>query len=292
MPETELLDALAAFLSGPAGLLPAPALIGATEPSVATELPAVVLSLDAVRRLGAGLGERSMLVSGSALPWQAAIDLANPVLPDEPTFRLLSADRLTLILPHGGLKRADGSDGALGPADLSVRLGATVYAVVAGAPAGQQVSADPAVGVLLFGEALPPAGTLQVRYVLGQWERRVTPIAGTLRIDVYGADAAAALALSNAVLRALAGAAAPRIPGLRSLALTQAGPVVGTDAAHASARRRSALLAFDHEHELNLPESSGGVIRRVPITTVIEAARGDGDRVLIEAFVDRPTAVP
>ncbi len=289
MPETAFLDAVLAWLAGltgPAALLPAPALLGISEPAALTDLPAVVLSLDAAQRLGAGLGERAMLVSGSALPWAAAIDLARPVLADEPGFNLLSPDRRTLTLPHGGLKRADGSDGGdgsdskLGPADLSVRVGATLFTVVSAAPAAGQVRADAAIGQLLFGAPLPASGMLQAGYVLGQWERRVTPIAGTLRIDVYGADGAAAAALSGAVLRALTDVSAAQIRGLRKLALAQIGPVAGTDAAHASARRRSALLAFEYEHEINRPDSSGGVIQRVAIATRVDARP------------DQPTQVP
>ncbi len=283
MPETAFLDALLAYLaglSGPVALLPAPALLGISEPAAASDLPAVVLSLDGVRRLGAGLGERSLLITDSALPWQASIDLANPVLPEEPAFRLLSADRRTLTLPHGGLKRADGSDGLLGAADLSVRVGATVFAVVAAAPVGNQVQANAATGQLLFGAALPATGTLQASYVLGQWERRVTPIAGNVRLDLYGADGAAAVALSNAVLQALAGIGAAQIRGLRKLALSQIGPVLVTDPAHASARRRTALLAFEYEHEINRPDSSGGLIQRVDIATVVDAD------------TDQPTQVP
>ena len=267
-PETAFLDLLASFLAGPALLNPVPALLGAAEPAAAADLPAVVLSLDEVHRLGAGLGERSLLITDGALPWQAAIDLAHPVLATDPGFRLLSPDRLTLVLPHGGLKQADGSDGPLGAADLGVRLGATVFSVVDAAPADGQVRADPLVGVLSFGAALPATGMLQVRYVLGQWERRVTPIAGRLRVDIYGADAAAAAMLSAAVLDALGAATGAEIRGLRKLALSQVGSIVATDPAHASARRRSAVMSFDYEHEIDRPDSSGGVIRSLRVETV------------------------
>lgn len=282
MPETAFLDALLAYLARPNVLLPAPALLGLVEPAALADLPAVVLSLDAVQRLGAGLGERALLISDSALPWSATIDLANPVLPDEPGFSLLSADRRTLTLPHGGLKRADGGSGTLGPADLSVRIGPRVFSVVDAAPVGDQVRASADVGQLQFGVALPAVGLLQASYVLGQWERRVTPIAGSLRIDLYGADGAAALGLSQAVLQALAAAIGNNTPvrGLRKLALAQIGPVVGTDAAHASARRRSAWLSFEYEHEINRPDSSGGVIQRVDIGTKVDAE------------ADQPTTVP
>ena len=291
-PETDFLNALALFLAGAPAIAPAPALLGVAEPAVAAELPAVVLSLDEVRRLGAGLGERALLVTDSALPWVAAIDLANPVLPEEPTFRLLSPDRRTLVLPHGGLRRADGSGGPLGPADLQVNVGATTFTVVNAVPAVGQVRADPDVGVLLFGAALPATGTLQAHYVLGQWERRVTPIAGSLRVDVYGADAASTAALSAAVLGALGSASPAQIRGLRRLALAQVGAVQPTDAAHANARRRSALFSFELEHEINRPDSSGGVIRSVPIGTTLDALRSVAGVVVTDSFADAATQVP
>jgi len=292
MPETAFLDAIAAFLAGPAALIPVPALVGITEPAAAPDLPAVVLALDEVHRLGAGLGERALLITDSALPWAATIDLANPVLPEEPTFRLLSLDRKTLVLPHGGLKRVDGSDGALRPADLQVKLGLTSFTVVSAAPAPGEVRADPAVGVLLFGAALPATGTLQLNYVIGQWERRVTPIAGRLRVDVYAADAAATATLSAAVLSALSRATTAELRGLRKIALVQAGAIVATDAAHASARRRSAVFDFDCEHEINRPDSSGGVIRIVPIATTLDTAHAVGGVVLIDEVADAATHVP
>lgn len=291
-PEIDFLTTLALFLGGPPGLNPSPALLGVAEPAVAAELPAVVLSLDEVHRQGAGLGERALLITDSALPWDANIDLGNPVLPEDPAFRLLSADRLTLVLPHGGLKRADGSSGALGPADLQVSIGATSFVVVNIAPAAGQVRADPDVGRLLFGAALPPVGILHAHYVLGQWERRVTPLAGRLRVDVYTANPVDAATLSTAVLDALANADPTRIRGLRRITLAELGPVLASDAAHANARRRSAVLGFELEHEINRPDSSGGVIRQVPIATTLDAARTLAGAVLIDSVVDAATQVP
>ena len=291
MPETAFLAALSAYLSGPAALSPAPALLGVIEPALAAELPAVVLSLDEVHRLGAGLGERSQLITAGALPWQANIDLANPVLPAESDFRLLSPDRLQLILPHGGLKQKDGGDGAFGSADIAVRLGAVLFTVVDAAPAATEVSVDPLAGSLRFGAPLPATGTLRVDYVLGQWERRVIPIAGVIRVDVYGADAGAAVALSAAAMQALGNATGTELRGLRKLALSQIGPVRASDAAHASARLRSARLVFDYEHEMNRPDSSGGVIRTIQIGTTLEAARSVGGTVLIDSFPDATTKV-
>jgi hypothetical protein len=266
--ETAFLDALAAHLA--AALSPAPASIGSAEPSAAAELPALVLSLDEVHRLGAGLGERAAMISNGALPVTARIDLANPVLPEEPSFNLLSDDRLSLVLPHGGWVKADGTAGPLSSADLQVTVAGAPRTVVNAEPTAAQVRPDARVGTLLFGAALPAAGIVQATYVLGQWERRVTPIAGALRIDVRAASAATVASLSGALIDALEPAAAlPR--GLRKIALGKLSSVGLPVGEFADSRGRSLHFSFEYEHEVNRPDSSGGVIRRIPITTRLQS---------------------
>ena len=262
--ETAFLDALAARLAA-AGLLPAPALVGSALPLAAAELPALVLSLDALRRQGAGLGERASLVSG-ALAVNARIDLANPVLPEEPTLRLLSADRLTLVLPHGGWVKDDGSEGPMSSADLQVSVAGVARTVVNAAPLVDQVRPDPSIGTLLFGAALPAAGLVLATYHVGQWERRVQPIAGELAIDVRAASGADVAALSAALLDAL-DSTAGWPPGLRKLAPLALGAVALADATQAGSRGRALRFHFEYEHIIDRPDSSGGVIRRVPITS-------------------------
>ncbi len=271
--ESAFLQALSAYLGGPGVLLPAPAQVGVSEPTTAAELPAVVLWLEEVHRLGAGLGERAAMISNGALPVTARIDLANPVLPEEPTFRLLSDDRRTLVLPHGGWVKADGTGGLLSSADLQVSVAGGARTVVNAAPGAGEVRPDATTGTLLFGAALPAAGSVQATYVLGQWERRVTPIAGALRIDVRAASSADAQALSDSVMAALdAGAALPGLPrGLRKVLLGQVSSIGLPVAAQANARGRSLQFSFEYEHEINRPDSSGGVIRRIPITTRLQA---------------------
>jgi len=269
MAETEFLAAIADYLKNRAGLAPAPQTIGVAEPVQGTDLPAVVLSLDSVQRLGSGLGERSALVTDGALPWTVTIDLANPVLPEEPTFRLLSDDKTQLILPHGGLRQLEGAEGPLGPSDLQVTVAGTPITVVNTPPGAGEVRADPAIGLLTFGSALPATGDVVVSYVLGQWERRVTQIAGVMRVDVRAASVTAAAELSAAVVSALSQATHATIKGLRKISVTSLSSVGLPDAQRADSRGRVALFSFDYEHEVNRPESSGGVIQRIPITSLI-----------------------
>jgi hypothetical protein len=268
--ETAFFSALAGYLSTPGLLTPAPARIGSAEPIIAAELPAIVLSLEEVQRLGAGLGERAALVTDGALPVTARVDLANPVLPEEPGFRLLSDDRRTLVLPHGGWVKADGSSGALSSADLQVSVDGAPRTVVNAAAGAAQVRPDALVGTLLFGAALPATGIVQATYVLGQWERRVTPIAGVLRIDLRAAAAADLVALTAAVADAFDdGAALPS--GLRKMVLGQMSSIGAPVPALANARGSSLRYRFEYEHVVNRPDSSGGVIARIPISTRLQA---------------------
>src|SRR4051812_36567652 len=120
MTENAVLSTFETLLAG-LSLAPAPKSIGVIDPVAANELPAVVLAIEGASRPGDGLGGRSAMVSG-ALAWHAEIDLANPVLPGEPAFSLLSPDRKTLTLPHGGLVTATGASSPLAPPDLAVKV--------------------------------------------------------------------------------------------------------------------------------------------------------------------------
>lgn len=261
MAELAFLRSTANYLSA-AGLQPAPALVGLAEPDAANQLPALVLCLEGSMRASSGIGERSAAMSG-ALPWQASIDLANPVLPEEPSFSLVDAPRTHLILPHGGLVRRDGSTLPVTAADVTVTVAGTPRAVVSGAPGVGAVSVDGDIGRLTFGAALPNAGTVVVTYFLGQWEQRTLRASGVLRIDVCDATATGVSTLAEAVIDALqqpaAAAAIRRLISLTPTALSS----VGRAEASPSLRRQVLRFAFAFEQELNRPDSSGGIIRRI-----------------------------
>lgn len=273
MAETFFLGSVATYLAG-AGLAPAPALIGVAEPAQGSDLPAIVLSLEATARANPGVGGRAELVVG-ILPFEARIDLAHPVLPEEPTFSLLDAPRRTLILPHGGLVKQDGSDPRstpLAPGDITVLVASTPRTVVPGSPGATEVRADGRTGVLTFGAALGDTGTVVVAYFLGQWERRVERIAGTLRLDVCADEAGDVAAISDAAIDALlAPAARQQIRRLVSLAPASLGSV-GAPEVSPKLRRRSARLTFAFEREVNRPDSSGGIIDRIAVISRL----GDG----------------
>ncbi|MDQ2948836.1 MAG: hypothetical protein M3Y27_23320 [Acidobacteriota bacterium] len=264
MVEIAFLDVILQYLTTGAALAPAPATIGIAEPTTQADVPAVVLSLESIGHPANGLGERSVVMTG-ALVWTASIDLTNPVLPQEPGFRLLSDDRLTLILPHGGLVRADGTEGALGPTDISVKVGGVSRPAVNVPPVGNQVRPDPLVGQLLFGTALPPAGIVEARYNIGQWEQRVSRATGALRLAVRASDITTVKNLSNSVMLALQEPLTP-IPGLRALRLTSLASISAAEQVLPNSFGRTLIYSFEFEQEINRPESSGGIIRRIPVT--------------------------
>lgn len=264
--ETGFLDAVAAYVAPRA----ASAHVGFADPVDGAELPAVVLSLDSVQRLGSGLGERSLLVTDGALQWTSTINLASPGLPEEPSFALFTPARpRELILPHGGLRQADGGEGPLGPADLQVTVGGQPRTVVTGTPGAGQVRADPLIGLLVFGDDLAVTDTVVATYFIGQWERRVTQIAGVLRVDVRAAAVNDVTGTSNAVFAALSDAAQPAIKGLRKISLTSLSSIGIADPQRAGSRARTAFFSFDYEHEVNRPDSSGGIIQRVDIQALL-----------------------
>jgi hypothetical protein len=272
MPETAFLNALAAFLREPGRLTPAPASVGIAEPVAAGEAPAIVLSLPTVQRLGpSGSGGGIEPMSG-ALAVDIAVDLAAPFLPDLSGFSLVTADRLSLILPHGGLVRADGDTGALAAADFSLTVAGTPRPLMAPPPAGDGISIDPLQGVVAFATALPAAGTVAAHYHIGSWERRTTLLGGELRLVVFAAAAADIEALSVAATRTLLNG---NLPGLRSLALGELGATAPPPPDGASLRSRIARFQFKFEHVIDDPFSSGGIIRGIPITTTLNALRID-----------------
>ena len=267
MPEVGFLAAVAAYLSGPAGLVPPPGTVGFGVPVNGNVLPLLSLSLAMVNRLDIGLGGGLTEVSQGALPVTATIDLAQPVLPGPEPLQLLDATRRLLTLPHGGLIRADGLNGPLGPADIAVTVAGQSRTLTAGPPGAGQYAADPLVGQLAFGAALPPGGALVARYNLGIWERATTLIEGTLDLGIWDSDLGRLGTISTAAVRALLQAASGPLPGLRRIALTALGEVAAPQTAAPRARMRPARFAFQYEHRVDTPASSGGIIRRVPITS-------------------------
>lgn len=293
MTEIAFLSAVESFL-GAAGLPAGPVFIGTAEPAAASDLPAIVLSLDESERLESGLGEGAVVVTG-ALAAATGLDLASPLLPGD-DLSLLSEDRRTLTLFHGGLVRADGSEGPFAAQDLQARLIAPVpgpdpdvvteLVLVPGAPGPGQFQAQPEAGRLLFGEALPATGRISVDYFIGRWSRTVERIRGVLRLDVCAAQLGDAASLSAAAVRALAGpgarAAIDRLIRLTPLSLSSIGP---PETVPPNAWRRRASFRFEYERKLDQPASSGGIIGRIPVDTELTALTVDRDTGAIDERV-------
>ncbi|SDD81753.1 hypothetical protein [Rhodospira trueperi] len=275
MAETAMLTALSAFLAGPAGLSPAPAMAGVIDPvNDAQDLPALVLDLPSVTRLELGLGGGVETVEG-ALAVESTVSLTNPTLAEVPGLDLLSADRTRLTLPHGGLVRADGTTGPLGTADIQVRRGNQTLTLSAEPGTQAEYAVDPIAGRLTFGAAQPASGTIRASYFVGAWEREVIRLEGTLRLTVLDGSGTDVATLSDQTIAALTGESRPA--GLRRIALVRLGAVGPENPARAGARAREAEFSFAYDHIADRPLSAGGVIARVPITSALRRASLDPD---------------
>jgi len=260
MSANSLLNALQSHLSG-AGLTPVPKGIGVAEPTKNTELPAVVLSLDNLTIPSKGLGGHSEAVVG-ALRVSSEIDLADPLLPGDPEFSLLSDDRKSLTLYHGGLVDKDGLESPLSAADIQVAHNASSFTLVDGTPNSGEFAVSAPDGLLLFKDPLPVTGTITASYFVGQWERRVDQLAGQLDVDVVAGSNTDTEVLGVNVMQAM-DTALENITSLRKLIPARVGPVTSFMVGTTAKRRRQLNWHFDYEQIINQAESSGGIIQRI-----------------------------
>ena len=226
-------------------------------------LPAVTVDISQVADRMVGVGRTPRSTSTGALAVPLTVDLANPTLDlgGGETLELIPADRLSLVLPHGPLVKADGTqDGAFRAADLSVR-DTSAWTVVSKAPTGKQVQPDIRAGLLRFGQALPASGTLTVTYRIGAWDTVVSRFQGLLTI-VVTADRDNLPALTRKVADVLdANDASLR---LTPLSWSHSSRPDRLDLP-ATVRGQSLGYQFDVEVERALLTTSGGVIGRVAV---------------------------
>jgi hypothetical protein len=271
---TAVLDAVAGHLRS--AMPQPPADIGVVEPSGAADLPSVVLALSQVESPLTAVGRMPSAVRTGALQVRTTVDLADPVLRiDGEEIRLLSDDRRTLQLPHGGIIRADGTaDRPFAQPDLQVALGATTFAVVDAAPAADQLAVDPATGILTFGAPLAATGTLQLGYFVGTWEERVERYRGLLSATVAAENAADAARLGDDVVSALS-APLPVATGLRTMDPIDIGPVAAVAADGPAGRRRPLTFRFEAELIFPLIRTSGGPIAEVDASAIVFDVNGE-----------------
>jgi hypothetical protein len=272
-----LTDVLTTYLAST--LSPAPSLVGATYPSVAEDLPAVVVSFTGIEQRLQGIGRLPAPSEVGALQVTTIVDLANPVatFPDA-IVGLLSSDRKTLTLPHGPLVAADGTTTAFAASDLQVTRGATTFAVVAGAPGPGDVQPDPDLGVLRFGTALPATGTLTAAYFVGEWEVRTERYQGVLLVETFAANAVGVDTLSRAVETALLAPAGAPLAGLNRIEPKSWQAIEETGTNRAKARGRALGFAFDYELVEPHVGSGGGLISTVSVNSTFGAEHFDVQR--------------
>lgn len=264
MPENAFLQVIADFLRGPAGLTPAPALVGPALPALPAEAPAIVLALADVERIHSA--SRTTEPSTEALARDETIDLAAAAPPAPAESAPISADRREWLLASGGLVRADGTEGMLGAADMTVRVAGEPFTLVRSPARDGEVSVEAGNGRLRFAVPLPDAGLLRVSYFVAATQRQVTWLRGTLLLSVHDRDARIVENLSVAATRALL-----RTPpnGVRELTLESLSAIGAPDPLAAQTRARSARLRFQFEHVETTAATSGDRIRSIPVATPI-----------------------
>ncbi|MGI6655686.1 MAG: hypothetical protein ACOX5Z_02450 [Desulfobulbus sp.] len=260
-----LIDNLAAVLRAEAAT--PLALSGPVRPSRTDELPALTLSLPELDCAPPGVGGNPPGMVRGVMALQLSLDLAQPTttFADGETVHLLADDRRSLHLPHQPLVSRHGdSPDTLGPEDCTVRIDSEALAVVREAPGAGQCRLRTAEGLLVFGEPLPPAGTLTIDYQLGQWAVSVSRCSGLLRIEVFAEDAPAVERLSNAVGRVLA-RPEPLLPGLIRLTPAAWGAIDRPVAPPDEAMRRTLQYRFTYEHQQPVIGTGGGPIRVIEV---------------------------
>ena len=88
-------------------------------------------------------------------------------------------------------------------------------------------------------------------------------------MSVWGASIAAVTALSASVISSLEATGPIGLQGLQELRLEELGTISSPSAAFPAARARVIRFGFEYEGEVNIPESSGGIIQRIPIDAFV-----------------------
>lgn len=263
MPALALLTEVQNFIS--AAMLTPPANIGVAEPVDETAVPTIIISLDFLNVPSIGLGEHKEVVKG-ALAVSSIVDLANPILTNSDNFSLLSPDRTTLTLLHGGLVERDGSDTPLQASDIQVDLDNNPFTLTNHTPVNEEFAVNPASGQLLFSTPLPEVGIITAHYFIGQWERTVNQLEGDLVTRVIAGDINDTETLSNNLIKLLVQShlGITGINGLTIKRISAITPIVLNDA---PVRHRQMNWHFDFEHIENQPLSSGSIIQRIMLRT-------------------------
>ena len=233
--------------------------------TAAAEVPSVTVALAEVTQQVAGVGRIPRGTRSGALQLTIDVDLAHPTLDlgSGETLQLVPADRRSLVLPHGPLVRADGTDsGSFTGGDLLVRDATGTWAVTATTPTGRQVRPDVDAGVLRFGTAVGTTGTLHVEYRIGRWDVVVSRHQGVCELSI----AAEATALPTLVRRVATELARPNASMRLTPTAWGSGATATTPGVPAKIRVQLLRYRFDAEVEQPLLGAGGGVIRDVAAT--------------------------
>lgn len=258
-----LLQNLQTYLGAQSNL--ASATIDVALPESNADLPLISLWLTDLEIPSIGLGQHTQVTNG-ALQVQTIIDLANPSLPGDTEFSFISSDRNAAILLHGGLVDSEGSSTPLTNTDMQVDIDGNPLTLAETPLSAGQFNILAESGQLTFGSSLPNTGMLTATYYIGQWQRIVEQLSGTLHASVTTANTTQTRAISDAMVESIA-IAHQNIGGLRALNISQLDTIENLALGTTNTRQRNISWLFSFEHIINQPESSGGIIQSIILRT-------------------------
>ncbi len=257
--------------------------IGGGVPRRPNDLPAIVISMEAVEVSGGGLGGHGTGERTGALEVRSDIDLSDPVLrfpggtPDN-IIELLSPDRRVLTLPHGGLVATDGNPNTpITGADIAVERNGNPLTLVSDNPGPNEFALNRVPAELTFGAPLPGSGAITARYRIGRWEEETIEMAGTLHLDIYDDSVSDIEATTGQVFTLLTVSA---IPGLRRLAATAMGPIDFPERPGGNSRSRRLGFVFAYEHTEPRIPTGGGIISTIDATSRLDGGEGEEQETL------------
>lgn len=238
--------------------------------SDATNLPGLSLALENCSRDTSITASGTIQITNGALPWHCSIDCSAPFIDGDTSFSLISNDRKELILPFGDLVKKDGGRLPLESSDITIALNDTLFNIVTNnTPANNEAYIDPRQGKIFLGSPLPPRGTIDVNFYLGQFQRSMYKIKGALLLKLFTSNAEDIEQLHNEVLAELfMDDGRCKVSGFEALEIRSLGQIESIELQDKEIFTQEMQLPFTYTGTIDKPDSSGGIIEKVVLSGI------------------------